>query len=214
MLLDHRSRVRLRTWVGHTRIGAVPDPRPSDVRCVLPQEHDRACDRPIGDSPFPLCAEHLTAVADWVEGDLGRTDVLPGGCRACGSRLGVRYPSGWVCAACEWRVGDVVDPDLPPPRVDVVYYLRFRDRIKIGTTAKPRQRLARIRHDDVLAFERGDRLVEHRRHESFAHLRRGGSEWFDAAPDLLRHIEQLSAGVEDPWARYARWLGEAVTLRG
>ena len=53
------------------------------------------------------------------------------------------------------------DGDLAPPRVDVVYYLRQRDhvgdRVKIGTTANPRQRLARISHQDLLAFERGDR---------------------------------------------------------
>ncbi|AUZ87699.1 ATPase, partial [Arthrobacter agilis] len=89
-----------------------------------------------------------------------------------------------------------------------------RDRIKIGTTANPRQRLARIWHDEVLAFERGDRLVEHRRHEQFAAWRLGRSEWFAGAPEIEEHVGRLAAGVTDPWARYARWLGEAAALRG
>ncbi len=142
------------------------------------------------------------------------TDALPGACRACGSRLGVRYPSAWVCAACEWRVGDVLDDGLPPSRVDVVYYIRFGDRIKIGTTANPRQRLARLWHDEVLAFERGDRLVEHRRHEQFAAWRLDRSEWFTPSSELEAHVRDLAAGVSDPWTRYARWLGEAAALRG
>ncbi len=181
---------------------------------MLPGESGRPCGRDAGDSPFALCPAHTAAVIEWADTELGTSDVMQAPCRACGSRIGVRYPSGWVCAACEWRVGDILDEELPPPRVDVVYYLRFEDRIKIGTTANPRQRLARLWHDEVLAFERGDRLVEHRRHEQFAAERLGRSEWFAASPALERHIAQLAAGVDDPWARYARWLGEAAGLRG
>ena len=59
---------------------------------------------------------------------------------SCGSRLGIRYPSGWLCAVCEWRHGDLIDHELPPPRVDVVYYLRYDERVKIGTSSNPRQR--------------------------------------------------------------------------
>ena len=36
----------------------------------------------------------------------------------------MRYPSGWICAECEWRVGDVPDDELDRPRVEVVYYIR------------------------------------------------------------------------------------------
>ena len=71
----------------------------------------------------PLCGVHHEAVV----GAGGVEDVLPGPCLLCGSRVGVRYPSGAVCAVCEWRWGDVPDGDLAPPRVDVVYYLRMRD---------------------------------------------------------------------------------------
>lgn len=188
---------------------------PSGTRgCVLPDGDGGSCGRAAGDGPFPVCPTHAALVAEWVGAEYGTTDLLPGACAACGSQLGVRYASGWACAACEWRVGDALDDGLPPPRVDVVYYIRYRDRIKIGTTANPRQRLARIWHDEVLAFERGDRLVEHRRHEQFAAWRLGRSEWFAGAPEIEEHIGRLAAGVTDPWARYARWLGEAAALRG
>lgn len=132
----------------------------------------------------------------------------------CGSRLGVHYASGWLCAVCEWRHGETVDGELPPPRVDVVYYLRFRDRVKIGTTANPRQRFGAIWHDEVLAFERGDRALEQRRHAQFAEYRFAGSEWFTLSPALSEHIAVLAAGVDDPWQLHARWVSEAIARRG
>ena len=140
--------------------------------------------------------------------------MLPHPCLVCGSRLGVHYPSGWLCAVCEWRQGETVDGELPPPRVDVVYYLRFKDRVKIGTTANPRQRLGAIWHEELLAFERGDRALEGRRHEQFAADRFAGSEWFTLSPALAEHIAVLAAGVDDPWQFYARWMSEALAARG
>ena len=115
------------------------------------------CPQPVPEgSPLALCERHLAVAADWAQRHDGVTDVLPDACRLCGSRVGVRYPSGWICAVCEWSVGQTVDGELPPARVDVVYYLRNGDRVKIGTTANPRQRFAAIWHEEVLAFERGD----------------------------------------------------------
>jgi len=143
--------------------------------------------------------------------DDGTTDLLPSPCLVCASRVGVRYPTGWVCAVCGWRYGDVPDGELPPPRVDVVYYLRFDDRVKIGTTANPRQRFAAIRHDELLALEPGDRLIERRRHEQFA-ADRLAREWFALSPALAEHIRVLSAGVDDPWALHARWVAERLAL--
>lgn len=164
-------------------------------------------------APVPLCGAHLTAVTDWAAAEYGVTDVLPSPCRACGSRLGVHYPSGWLCAVCEWRHGEIPDEDLAVVRVDVVYYLRAGDRIKIGTTASPRSRFAALGHHDLLAFERGDRTLERRRHEQFAEHRFAGSEWFSTHAELEAHIAGLAAGA-DPWERYARWLSEAAALRG
>lgn len=164
------------------------------------------------DAPLPLCERHLAVAGDWSARENGVADVLPGPCGLCGSRVGVRYPSGWVCAVCEWRFGDIADGELAPPRVDVVYYLRFEDRVKIGTTASPRQRFSAIWHDEVLAFERGDRRLERARHEQFSAERFGRTEWFALSDDLARHIRVVAAGI-DPWDVHARWISEALAVR-
>jgi hypothetical protein len=161
-----------------------------------------------------LCARHGVVAYDWIAGEVGRTDILPSPCLACGSRLGVSYPSGWLCAICEWRAGDLPDHDLTALRVDVVYYIRFRGRIKIGTSGNPRSRLTQLPHDEVLAFERGGRQREQVRHAQFAGHRIPGTEWFDPHVELTRHIRQLGAGVDDPWARYALWVSQAIALHG
>jgi hypothetical protein len=89
-----------------------------------------------------------------------------------------------------------------------VYYVRFAERVKIGTSSAPRRRLAAIRHDELLAFERGSRVLEQQRHREFAADREGG-EWFTLTPVLARHIAALrSAG--DPWELYARWFSEEL----
>lgn len=175
-----------------------------DSRCVLcgSAAHPGA--------PLALCLPHLLEAHDWVAAEFGVTDVLPSPCAFCGSRLGVRYPTGWLCAVCEWRVGASPPDDLAPVRVDVVYYLRYRDRIKIGTTANPAQRFASLPHDEVLAFERGDRMRERSRHEEFARLRIPGTEWFETDAALLAHVDRLRAAAPDPWALLARWRSEAA----
>jgi hypothetical protein len=178
------------------------------VPCVTGDRRPAAADAPI-----PLCEHCLAVAADWAQRADGVTDVLPSPCRLCGSRLGVRWPSGWVCAVCEWRHGELPDAELPPPRVDVVYYLRYADRVKIGTTANPRQRFAAIMHDELLAFERGDRVQERVRHEQFSAERFGGTEWFALSPALRAHIDSV-AGGRDPWNVHSRWVSEAVALRG
>lgn len=129
-------------------------------------------------------------------------------CGANGLPASQRGSSTRECAVCGWVVGDVPDAELPRPRVDVVYYLRWRDRIKIGTSSQPRRRLAAILHEELLAFEPGDRVVEHARHAQFAHLREGG-EWFRADAELVGHANRLARG-RSPWEHYARWVAEAL----
>lgn len=163
-------------------------------------------------APIALCERHFAIAGEWATAEAGVTDALPSPCRLCGSRLGVRWPSAWLCAVCEWPHGDLPDDELPPPRVDVVYYLRFDERIKIGTTANPRQRFAAIWHDEVLAFERGDRALERARHAQFAAERFGRTEWFAASDALCAHTAVVAGGV-DPWNRHARWVSEATALR-
>lgn len=181
----------------------------SSVRCLQPGCGGSADDA----SPVALCEDHLALAADWAGRHWGLVDVLPSPCVACGSRLGRRYPSGWLCATCEWRHGEYPDSDLVPQRIDIVYYLQHGDRIKIGTTTNPRQRFAAIWHDRLLALERGDRHVERARHEQFAPERLERSEWFTASPRLLAHTDTVARDV-DPWDLYARWISEAAALRG
>jgi hypothetical protein len=170
-----------------------------DVACAL-------CARPAHPgAPLQLCLPHLLEAHDWAAGEYGATDLLPSPCAFCGARLGVRYPSGWLCAVCEWRAGEPAPESASASRVDVVYYLRYRDRIKIGTTANPVQRFAALPHDEVLAFERGDRAREQQRHAEFAALRIPGTEWFETDARLLRHVAGLRAASGDPWALLARW---------
>ncbi|MFE1645994.1 GIY-YIG nuclease family protein [Microbacterium sp. P01] len=185
------------------------------VGCLADSTGAGPCGGVVDDAaPVRLCPRHLAAAAEWAAIADGATDVLPAPCRLCGARLGVRYPSGWLCAVCEWRHGDIVDGELPPPRVDVVYYLRFGDRVKIGTSANPRQRFAAILHDDVLAFERGDRRLESRRHTRFAADRFPGTEWFVLSEPILAHVRTLGGGAQDPWDLLALWRSEAVASRG
>jgi hypothetical protein len=188
---------------------------PSSLACTAREGNAPRCGNTVEHAAvLGLCRDHLIAAYEWMCGRVGVTDVLPSPCPACGSRLGVRYPSGWLCATCEWRFGDVPEDDAAAPRVDVVYYLRFHDRIKIGTSSNPRARLAQLRFDELLAFERGDRSTEHKRHVQFAGSRYPGSEWFHASDELSAHVSALAAGVEDPWNNYSRWRSEAIALRG
>ena len=161
-----------------------------------------------------LCLRHHLAAYDWVARDVGITDVLPSPCMACGSRLGVRYPSGWLCGVCEWKVGDLPDGVVASTRLDVVYYLRAGDRIKIGTSANPRARLAQLNFDEVLAFERGTRVLEQRRHRQFAEHRIGVGEWFDVNDNLLAHIDGLRHGADDPWNDYSLWVSQHLAAHG
>ncbi len=184
---------------------------PTSSRCLA--EGDGCLGSVPADAPVALCEGHLAAASAWADRAFGATDLLPSPCLVCGSRLGVRYPSGWICAICEWRHGDVPDAEIAPPRVDVVYYLLFGDRVKIGTSSNPRQRFAAIWHDEILAFERGDRMLEHRRHVQFDEARYPRTEWFRLSDALAAHIEVVSAGVDDPWSLYARWVSEANALR-
>ncbi|AWB94318.1 ATPase [Agromyces badenianii] len=164
-------------------------------------------------APLDLCTRHLLEAYDWVARGVGETDLMPGPCPVCGSWVGVAYPSGRICANCEWRVGDVPDLEVADPRVDVVYYLRYRDQIKIGTSGNPRLRVASLPHDEVLAFELGDRLVEQRRHAQFAARRFAGTEWFAVHDELLAHIAELRLGVADPWQQYDRWVSRRLAAQ-
>lgn len=100
-----------------------------------------------------------------------------------------------------WLIEDAASRVGPPPRPDtkhaVIYYVRFGDRVKIGTTTNIRQRMASIPHDEVLATELGSYDLEKQRHAQFAdlrHTKRG--EWFRYEGALVDHIASLTAPSE------------------
>lgn len=189
-------------------------PSPEAIACGIVDAHG-PCGAPVPQGgELNLCLRHHLAAYDWVARDVGVTDVLPSPCLACGSRLGVRYPSGWLCAVCEWKVGDLPDGGIASARVDVVYYVRAGDRIKIGTSGNPRARLAQLSFDELLAFERGTRILEQRRHRQFGQYRFGGGEWFGVHDALTAHIDELRAGVDDPWNSYSLWVSQHLAAHG
>lgn len=173
--------------------------------CLVPDCGDGA----QADALVALCGHHLALAAESGIVD----DVLPHACPVCGSRIGIRLATGSVCATCEWRVGELPDGDLAPPRVDVVYYLRFDDRVKVGTTANLRQRLGAIWHEELVALERGDRRLEQRRHAELSDARIGRTEWFRITDEVAAHLDAVGEG-RDPWMLHARWRSEALALRG
>lgn len=82
---------------------------------------------------------------------------------------------------------------------EVVYYVRFGDRVKIGTTKDLDSRLLSIPHDELLATEPGGVYVEKQRHRQFQHLRAkvGNSrEWFSLTPELADHIAAIRRRAE------------------
>lgn len=96
--------------------------------------------------------------------------------------------------------------EIVAPRTGCVYYLRFGDRIKIGTTVNLPQRLKGIFHDEVLAVEQGGYQLESRRHSQFAgSLVKGQREWFYLTPDLRLHINTLRSQNGEPIAAAERW---------
>ena len=80
------------------------------------------------------------------------------------------------------------------PAPGYVYFLRFRDRIKIGFTTDTPTRFKAIPHDEVLGFLPGTLLNERQCHTAFAHLREQG-EWFRPEDDLLAFIADLNLAV-------------------
>jgi hypothetical protein len=72
----------------------------------------------------------------------------------------------------------------------VVYYVRFGDRVKIGTTGDFAQRITQLPCDAVLALEPGGYELERVRHRQFTDLH-VTCEWFRYEEPLLSHIAGL-----------------------
>jgi hypothetical protein len=85
--------------------------------------------------------------------------------------------------------------------MQVVYFLRSGDFVKIGTTRKLASRIDAIRTSaahgiELLGAVPGDYATERTWHSRFSHLHARG-EWFTAAPELLDAIRTTSDRVPD-----------------
>ncbi|MGW4641820.1 GIY-YIG nuclease family protein [Sphaerisporangium sp. NPDC004334] len=72
---------------------------------------------------------------------------------------------------------------------DVVYILRFGDRIKIGYSANFRRRMSEVPYDELLLVLPGTRAHESALHEIFKEHRISG-EWFHPHEDILKFVAE------------------------
>lgn len=85
-------------------------------------------------------------------------------------------------------------------RHDVVYYMRFGNLIKIGTSGVLQTRVRVLKPDELLATEPGSYRLERKRHRQFARFRAEG-EFFYPAPELLAHIRKVKVQRRTPKPR-------------
>lgn len=83
-----------------------------------------------------------------------------------------------------------------PKKVASVYFIGAGDRIKIGFSYRPTERLKDLQTShhltlELLATMPGSYQTEARLHKQFAHLKQKG-EWFVARPELMALIDQLN----------------------
>jgi hypothetical protein len=190
--------------------------------CPIPGPRGSECTGEPGfDTPYGLCEKHFEKIAL----EYHHPDVFPvhNRCEYCAqiAMFEVRFTGIKFCSSCGRRESglkgetpvarDVRQPraDLPVFRerpVEVVYYLRFGDRVKIGTTRDLKARIKAIYHDEVLAVEQGGVAAERMRHLQFAkHIITGQREWFSLAPELVAHINELRTDYGQPMAAIRKW---------
>lgn len=157
--------------------------------------------QPVAGCPVGLCAGHLAQAVEWfaaesrmpIEMQLGRP------CSGCDLKaLRASMDGAVICQACG-HTETVPAEDLsfepfeqPAQQVEVVYYMRFADRIKIGTTVDLPRRLGDLHCDALLGYELGGHDLEKRRHRQFFRSRViPHREWFFQSEELLAHIAAL-----------------------
>lgn len=168
--------------------------------CPIPLPGGGDCwgERHVG-APFRICRDHwreLSIAVLRLEG----LETKAGRCGTC-NQLTI---FGGRCLQCnpdptrrsQLRAHRPVidDTQVRPTRDDIVYYVRWSDRVKIGTSHNLRNRLGAIPHDEILAVEPGGRTLERRRHTQFKDdLIAGQREWFRFSDALRAHIESVRA---------------------
>lgn len=114
-------------------------------------------------APLPICARHYLVIARDYEAQL------------------FRNPS---------RDAPMPEVDTPARR-EYVYFIRFRDAIKIGVSHDVPRRLKELPWDEVLAVVPGSHWLERDWHRRFAGQRING-EWFKVTDGLLEAIKDAA----------------------
>lgn len=158
--------------------------------CTAQRADGSFCDLPSApDAPFPICAKHAARVVEYARdraGAMSTTDKMD-------ALLGAIRHEGRAAA----------EGAAPPKHVDVVYYVRVGECIKIGTTTNLPSRLKAFGPSEFLACEPGGLTVEGRRHRQFASDLAAGREWFHPSPALMAWIDAVKDEHPQPKRRTA-----------
>lgn len=143
------NRSRVQNALGTTAINPSEMTPGENIECAAP----RCLAKPQRrySFPVPLCGRHLVRVlsASIEVAKTAQRDHV-------------------VSNMAPLTIGTTNIPKTSGTHDPVVYYLRFGDRIKIGTTTNLRTRLISVPCDEVLAVEPGSYALERERHEQFA----------------------------------------------
>lgn len=146
--------------------------------CAVTNSDGGDCDGPVPpDAPVNVCLPHLQEAFLYIRDKLADRD---------GEGVTVD--------------GRHMDTNpLNHPSASVVYYLRWGDLIKIGTTRNLWQRVGSIPHDRLLAIEPGSYELESVRHDEFRQFRAyRNREWFKDCNEIRRHVNALRRTYGDP----------------
>lgn len=202
-----------------TRFGGMPRPRLADVYadvCCQPS-CDGLASTQIA-SQVPLCEIHILDVYKSVNHLLTvhhpkqdeyallpmEQHQIPGPCPSCGHTgylmLSVTDVVRCLNASCNYEASAAQFEsirrnllfDLAGSR-SVVYYVKFRDWVKIGTSRNLKSRAKGLAGVEMLyGFEWGSYRLERKRHDKFAAYRRFG-EWFEDNQHIRAHINNVCA---------------------
>lgn len=151
--------------------------------CTAQKPDGEFCDRKsLPDAPFPVCLRHATLLLRYLN------KCAPD---AVDDRI--------ILAArlMEQDHGREAERDKLRPKQGVVYYLLIGDLVKIGYTENlPRRMSAYPPGSELLATEPGSPELEVERHKQFSQYRKHRVEWYEAAPELLAHIQRVKNAQE------------------
>jgi hypothetical protein len=129
------------------------------------------CDlKPEPEYPIPICGHHVVAVIRRYQQQL---DTM--------QRLHPDLAERLIAQ----QEAEAHKPRRQPRHV--VYFIRFGDRVKIGTSGDVKRRLQGLPLDEVIGTIPGDATLEREWHARWASIRITG-EWFHATDELLAAI--------------------------